>query len=105
MGWHKITKKVSHAFNKYKRELIGITTFGASEAARELSGYNQAKRLEALTDEQAALQEKQLQINAANQQFSSQQSEQQALAQLMRKSALARTINTGDQPRGNKYFG
>lgn len=108
MSWaSKAVKKVKHAWNKYKREIIGVTTLGASEAGRQLSGYNQMKDMEKLADQQAALQEQQLKMaqqqayqDAGNQVSTSSAGEQQALAKILAKrTAAQRAYRTQGQQR------
>ena len=100
-----IGRKIKHAWNKHKRDIIGASTFGASEISRELSGYNQMKQMEEVADQQAQMQEQQLKlaqrqaaINAGNTQQVSNAGEQQALARILaKKTALQRSIRTGGQ--------
>lgn len=99
--------KLKHAWNKHKRDIIGAVSFGGSEVGRELSGYNQMKQMEKLADEQARVQQQQLEnaqreasLAAGNQMQTSQAGTQEALAQLLKKrSALQRSIRTGGQQR------
>lgn len=100
-------KRLKHAWNKHKRDIIGAASFGASEMGRELSGYNQMKQMEELADRQAQMQDEQLRlaqrqaaINAGNTQQVSNAGEQQALAKILaKKTALQRSIRTGGQQR------
>lgn len=99
--------KLKKHWNKYKRELIGAASFGASEVGRELSGYNQMKQMEKLADEQARMQQKQLELaqqqaytEAGNQINTSNAGTQEALAKILKKrTALQQTIRTGGQQR------
>ena len=100
-------KRLKHAWNKHKRDLIGIATYGASEIGRELSGYNQMKQMEELSDEQARVQRKQLELaqqqaytDAGNQLNTSNAGTQEALAKILKKkSALQQSIRTSGQQR------
>lgn len=102
-----IGRKVKKTWNKYKREIVGTATLGASEITRELSGYNQMKQMEEVADQQAQMQEQQLKlaqrqaaINAGSTQQVSNAGEQQALAKILaKKTALQRSIRTGGQQR------
>lgn len=100
-------KRLKHAWNKHKRDIIGAISIGASEMGRELSGYNQMKQMENLANQQAAMQEQQLKlaqqqayIEAGNQLNTSNAGEQTALAKILQKrSALQRSIRTQGQQR------
>lgn len=100
-------KRLKHAWNKHKRDLIGIATYGASEIGRELSGYNQMKQMEELADKQARVQQKQLELaqqqaytDAGNQLNTSNAGTQEALAKILKKkSALQQSIRTSGQQR------
>ena len=98
-----IGRKLKHAWNKHKRDLVGITTFGASEVGRELSGYNQMKQMEEMADQQARMQQKQLDLarqEAGAQVQQTNAGTQEALAKVLAKrTALQRTIRTGGQQR------
>lgn len=104
MGLGKSLKK---AWNKHKRDIIGAASFGASEIGRELSGYNQMKQMEQLADEQARMQQKQLELaqqqaynDAGNQLNVSNAGTQEALAKILKKkSALQQSIRTSGQQR------
>lgn len=100
-------KRLKKSWNKHKRSIIGVATFGGSEIGRELSGYNQMKQMEELADEQARVQEEQLKqaqrqanIDAANSQQIENSGTSEALAKILQKrSALQRSIRTGGQQR------
>lgn len=100
-------KRLKHAWNKHKRDIIGAASFGASEVARELSGYNQMKQMEELADKQARVQQKQLELaqqqaytDAGNQLNTSNAGTQEALAKILKKkSALQQSIRTSGQQR------
>lgn len=100
-------KKLKHAWNKHKRDIIGVMTYGGSEIARELSGYNQMKQMEKLADQQARVQQKQLELaqqqaytEAGNQINTSNAGSQEALAKILKKrTALQQSIRTGGQQR------
>ena len=100
-------KRLKKAWNKHKRDIIGAASFGASEMGRELSGYNQMKQMEQLADEQARVQQKQLELaqqqaytDAGNQINVSNAGTQEALAKILKKkSALQQSIRTGGQQR------
>lgn len=98
-----IGRKLKHAWNKHKRDLVGITTFGASEVGRELSGYNQMKQMEQMADAQARVQREQLELakqEAGAQVQQTNAGTQEALAKVLAKrTALQRTIRTGGQQR------
>ena len=99
--------KLKKHWNKYKREIVGAASFGASEVGRELAGYNQMKQMEEVADQRAQMQEQQFRlaqrqaaINAGNTQQVSNAGEQQALAKIFaKKTALQRSIRTGGQQR------
>lgn len=108
-----IGRKIKHAWNKHKRDIIGASTFGASEVGRELSGYNQMKQMEEMADDQARMQQKQLEFaqqraynDAGNQLNVSNAGTQEALARTLRKkSALAKASPTLGQNRGRETLG
>ena len=108
MSWvSKSWKKAKKWVGKHSRELQGAMTFGASELGRELSGYNQMKQMEQIADEQARVQQRQLELaqrqaynEAGNQINTSNAGTQEALAKILaKKSALQRSIRTGGQQR------
>lgn len=108
-----IGRKLKKTWNKYKREIVGTATLGASEITRELSGYNQMKQMEELADQQAQMQEQQLKlaqrqaaINAGSTQQVSNAGTQEALAKMLRKkSALVKASPTLGQNRGRETLG
>lgn len=99
--------KLKKAWNKHKRDIIGVSSFGASEVGRELSGYNQMKQMEQIADAQAAMQQKQLEQaqrqayeQAGAQVQTTDAGTQSALAKILQKrSALQRSIRTQGQQR------
>ena len=104
MSWaSKTFKKAKKWVGKHSRELVGGMTFGASEFGRELSGYNQMKQMEEMADQQARMQQKQLDLarqEAGAQVQQTNAGTQQALAKVLAKrTALQRTIRTGGQQR------
>lgn len=107
--YHKAKKWVGN----HKRELQGTMSFGASEMGRELSGYNQMKQMEQLADEQARMQQKQLELaqqqaynDAGNQLNVSNAGTQEELARKLRKmSALGKASPTLGQNRGRETLG
>lgn len=104
-----IGRKLKHAWNKHKRDLIGITTFGTSEVGRELSGYNQMKQMEQMADAQARVQREQLELakqEAGAQVQQTNAGTQEALAKVLRKkSALVKASPTLGQNRGRETLG
>lgn len=108
MSWaSKAVKKAKKWVGKHSRELVGVTTFGASEVGRELSGYNQMKQMEQIADQQARMQQQQLEQaqrqayeQAGAQVQTTDAGTQTALAKILQKrSALQRSIRTGGQQR------
>lgn len=106
-------RRLKKAWNKHKRDIVGAASFGASEIGRELSGYNQMKQMQELADEQARMQQKQLELaqqqaynDAGNQLNVSNAGTQEALARKLRKmSALAKASPTLGQNRGRETLG
>lgn len=100
-------RRLKKAWNKHKRAIVGAASFGASEIGRELSGYNQMKQMQELADEQARMQQKQLELaqqqaynDAGNQLNVSNAGTQEALAKILKKkSALQQSIRTSGQQR------